>query len=262
MKTKNKVAVLMGGRSAERKISLMTGNQIYEALIQKGYSAVKIDLDENVWENLKKAQPDVVFIALHGRFGEDGTVQGMLELLGIPYTGSGVLASALGINKIMAKRIFMAEGISTPKFKVLDKEEFEHEGPEKIVDELEKAFGFPVVVKPCREGSTIGLSVVKEKEGLAEALLEAFKYDEELLIEQFIAGKEVTVGILGNRKPVALPTLEIVSKRELYDFEAKYTPGMSEHIIPARLPEEQQKKAQEIFPGRPGRRTGRLALCP
>jgi D-alanine-D-alanine ligase len=243
---KKKVAVLMGGRSAEREISLKTGSQVCEALSRQGYSAAKIDVDENVWENLKKAQPDVVFIALHGRLGEDGTIQGMLELLGIPYTGSGVLASALGIDKIMSKRIFKAEGISTPEFTTLSKDDFNSNDLPETVRKLAESPGFPMVVKPCREGSTIGLSVITKEEDVEGALREAFRYDDELLIEQFINGREVTVGILGNRDPIALPTLEVISKKELYDFEAKYTPGMSEHIIPARFPEEQRKNMQKL----------------
>ncbi|MEW6189001.1 MAG: D-alanine--D-alanine ligase [Actinomycetota bacterium] len=245
MKTKPKVAVLMGGRSAEREISIMTGEEIYKALVQKGYPAVKVYLDENVVENLKREKVDVVFIALHGRYGEDGTVQGMLEILGLPYTGSGVLASALGINKIMAKRIFKASSVNTADFCTISQEEYKKD-PTSVREKVIEEIGFPMVIKPAREGSTIGLSVVQKSDQLDAALQDAFEYDEQLLVEKFIEGTEVTVGILGDKDPEALPTLEIVSKKGIYDYQAKYTPGMSEHIIPARIPSEHRRAVQEM----------------
>ncbi|MDI6689951.1 MAG: D-alanine--D-alanine ligase [Actinomycetota bacterium] len=245
MNTKPKVAVLMGGRSAEREISIMTGEEIYKALVQKGYPAVKVYLDENVVENLKRERVDVVFIALHGRYGEDGTVQGMLEILGLPYTGSGVLASALGINKIMAKRIFKASGVNTADFCTISQEEYKKD-PASVREKLIGEISFPMVIKPAREGSTIGLSVVQKADQLHAALQDAFGYDEQLLVEKFIEGTEVTVGILGDKDPEALPTLEVISKKGIYDYQAKYTPGMSEHIIPARIPPEHQRAVQEM----------------
>lgn len=242
---KTKVAVLLGGRSKEREISLVTGEEIYKALIQSGYLAFKIDLNEDVVENLKREFPEVVFIALHGRYGEDGTVQGMLELLGIPYTGSGILASALGINKAATKRIFKAEGIPTPDFRVFKPRSFQA-SKQEIIDDLPKKLGLPLVIKPVNEGSTIGMSIIKEKENLLEAIETAFEYDEEVLVEKFIEGTEITVGVLGNEKPQSLPTLEITHDSEMYDYETKYTEGLSRHIIPARIPEEQRKMAQEM----------------
>lgn len=237
-----KVAVLMGGRSAEREISLKTGEQIYDALQKKGYSAFKIDMDETVGQRLLELKPDVVFIALHGRYGEDGTVQGMLEILDLPYTGSGVLASAIGINKAISKQVFSSAGISTPAFRLLCRHDLPLSSSisEGIVSEL----GLPIVVKPAREGSTIGMSIVKEAEDLGEALATAFLYDDEVVLEQFIDGVEITVGILGN-EPKALPTLEIVTVTDFYDYATKYTAGLSEHIIPARIPEEHQELAQQ-----------------
>jgi len=238
-----KVAVLMGGRSAEREISLLTGEQIYRALLQKGYDAVAVHLDEHIVETLKSLKPDVVFIALHGRYGEDGTIQGLLEILDLPYTGSGVLASALGIDKAMSKRVFEAAGIETPEYAVVSKRDFvvDRESCEGVAS----ALSFSLVVKPAREGSTIGMSIAHDIDELAAALKLAFSYDCDVVIERFVEGVEITVGVLGN-KPKALPTLEVVTKTGFYDYETKYTAGLSEHIIPARLPEEYQRKAQEI----------------
>lgn len=238
-----KVAVLIGGRSAEREISLLTGEEIYRALTQAGYSVFKVEADESMWEVLRNNKPDVVFIALHGRWGEDGTVQGMLELLGLAYTGSGVLASALGINKAMSKRIFRALNLDTPRFVSVKRQ---HKDKNQVLKQFLKEVGYPVVVKPCREGSTIGLSVIERGEEIVQALEQAFSYDDEAIVEEFAEGKEVTVGILGNDHPRVLPSLEIVYKKKTYDFEAKYTPGMSEHIIPARISKAQGKRAKEL----------------
>lgn len=240
MKAK-KVAVLVGGRSTEREVSLLTGQEIYQALGQAGYAAFKVEADESMWETLRKKRPDVVFIALHGRWGEDGTVQGMLELLELPYTGSGVLASALGMNKTVSKTIFQAANIDTPRFTAIGG------GSEKgSLAKFLKETGYPVVVKPCREGSTIGLSIVESEEGLPQALKLAGTYDDQILVEEFVEGKEVTIGVLGNDRPAALPSLEVYYKNRAYDYEAKYTAGMSEHIIPARIGPEQEKRAKEI----------------
>lgn len=237
-----RVAVLMGGRSAEREISLLTGEEIYKALLSSSYQALKIEADEMMWENLKKEKPDAVFIALHGRWGEDGTVQGMLEVLDIPYTGSGVLASALGIDKAISKLIFQAAGIETPRFVLLTREK---RRSTKAMKEFISEVGFPLAIKPRREGSTIGLSIVRSQEEVDAALEKAFLYDD-ALIEEFIEGKEVTVGILGNEDLLALPSLEIDYDSEIYDFESKYTPGMSRHIIPARISKRQEKEIQEL----------------
>jgi len=241
---KKKVAVLMGGRSAEREISLLTGEQIYQALTQKEYEAVKVDFDGDAVQTLTTINPDVVFIALHGRFGEDGTVQGLLEILGLPYTGSGVMASALGINKAMSKRVFQAAGINTPAYVTVSAQDH-NKDDKRVSGDILSTIGIPLVVKPACEGSTIGMSVVKKEEELSAALEKAFLCDKEVVAERFVQGVEITVGVIGNN-PVALPTLEIVTKTDFYDYETKYTKGLSEHIIPARLPEEQNLRAQEI----------------
>jgi len=218
-----KIAVLMGGLSAEREVSLNSGSAVLKALVAQGYDAVGIDVGRDLADRLKNEKVEVAFIALHGRFGEDGSVQGLLELMGIPYTGSGVLASALAINKVFSKVVFSSAGLTVAPYQVLRRGE-----------KLQLAFQLPVVVKPSREGSSVGVSIVREPGQMEGALADAFSYDSEILVEQFIKGSEVQVGILDGR---ALGAIEIVPKGEFYDFEAKYTEGGAEHILPARLPE-------------------------
>jgi len=227
----------MGGLSREREISLRTGKAIHKALLEKGYNACAIDVDRNIADNLIKKKIEIAFIALHGRYGEDGTIQGMLELMGIPYTGSGVLASALALHKVMAKKIFLHEKIETPAFEFFRREEIEKASPPFI------SLPLPLVVKPAREGSTIGISIVTKGEELSWAIKEAGQYDEEILVEAFIEGKEITVGILND---IALPIIEIVPKSGFYDYHSKYTKGETDYIIPARIPREKYLHAQDI----------------
>ncbi len=234
---KKKIGVLLGGLSREREISLKTGKAIRKALVEKGYTASCIDVGRDIAEKLAKEKIEIAFIALHGRYGEDGTVQGMLELMGIPYTGSGVLASALCLHKIMAKKILLQENIPTPAFEFLKRKEVEKEGEEKI------SLPLPLVIKPAREGSTIGISIVREAEDLHRALKEAGKYDDEILVETFMKGKEITVGILND---LPLPIIEIAPKSGFYDYHSKYTKGETEYIIPARISREKYLYAQEI----------------
>jgi D-alanine-D-alanine ligase len=227
LKTK-KVAVLMGGLSAEREVSLNSGASVLKALLAQGYDAVGIDVGRDLAQRLAAEKVEVAFIALHGRFGEDGSVQGLLELMGIPYTGSGVLASALAINKVFSKVVFRAAGLTVAPYQVLRRGQ-----------ELPLSFDLPVVVKPSQEGSSVGVHIVKEPGQMAAALADAFSYDSEVLVEQFIDGREVQVGILDGK---ALGAIEIVPKGEFYDYEAKYTAGMAEHILPARLPADVYEK--------------------
>ncbi len=234
---KKKIGVMMGGLSREREISLRTGKAILKALLEKGYRALSIDVKEDIAERLIREQIDVAFIALHGRFGEDGTVQGMLELMRIPYTGSGVLASALALHKIMAKKLFVYEQIPTPAYEVFCWKEIEKKPPKAI------SLPLPVVVKPAREGSTIGVSIVKREDELLPALKEAGRYDEQILVEEFVKGPEITVGIL---EDIPLPIIEIVPRSGFYDYRSKYTKGETEYIIPARIPREKYLYAQEI----------------
>jgi len=234
---KKRIGVLMGGLSREREISLRTGKAILRALTEKGYQALAIDVSQDIAETLIKEKIDIAFIALHGRFGEDGTIQGMLELMRIPYTGSGVLASALALHKIMAKKFFLCENIPTPTYEVFQREEIEKNPPRTT------SLPLPLVVKPAREGSTIGVSIVRKEEELIPALKEAGKYDEEILVEEFMKGKEITVGIL---EDIPLPIIEIAPKSGFYDYHSKYTKGETEYIIPARIPREKYLYAQEV----------------
>lgn len=258
---KKKIAVLMGGWSAEREISLLTGKAVLQALKEEsafGGKVIGIDVDKNIVENLKKYKIDFVFLALHGPIGEDGKIQGLLELLGIPYTGSGPLASALAMNKIYAKRIFAQVGIPTPTWRVVTQSPIIHPPkqrptPPKRLPRLDfcgertdyqlPGLKYPVVVKPAGQGSAIGVSVVTKKEELSSAIKRARKLDKEVLIEEYIPGKEVSVGILGEE---TLPIIEIVPKSKFYDYRSKYAPGGSEHLIPARLEKKVAEKTARV----------------
>ncbi len=226
-----KIGVLMGGLSAEREVSLKSGAAVHEALCAQGYDAVAIDVGRDLAQVLVREAVEVAFVCLHGRYGEDGAVQGVLELMGIPYTGSGVLASALAMNKIFAKQAFQAAGLTVAPYRVLKR------GESLVTADL--AAALPCVVKPSQEGSSVGVSIVRNAGEIDVALETAFAYDAEILVEEFIRGAEVQVGILEDR---ALGAIEIVPKKEFYDFEAKYTAGMAEHIFPARLPDEIYRK--------------------
>ena len=227
----------MGGLSREREISLKTGKAVLKALIEKGYNACSIDVGHDIAETLAKEKIECAFTALHGRFGEDGTIQGMLELMRIPYTGSGVLSSALALHKIMAKKLFLYEKVPTPPFEAVLRQDIGKESFKNI------SISLPLVIKPAREGSTIGVSIVRTEGELALSLKEAGKYDEEILVEKFVEGKEITVGIL---EDIPLPIIEIVPKSGFYNYHSKYTKGETQYIIPARIPREKYLYAQEI----------------
>jgi D-alanine-D-alanine ligase len=230
-----KIGVLCGGLSAERDVSLKSGAAVHENLVSMGYDALLMDVDRNLPRSLADSGVQLAFIALHGRYGEDGAVQGLLELMGIPYTGSGVLASALAMNKIFAKAAFQAAGLKIAPYRVLTAGE--------TLDPSSLGFPFPVVVKPSQEGSSVGVSIVKNPEDSRAALELAFRYDRDVLVEQFISAREIQVGILDDE---AIGAIEIVPRNEFYDFEAKYTPGMADHIFPAPLPEGLYRKALAI----------------
>jgi D-alanine-D-alanine ligase len=232
LKTK-RIGVLLGGLSAEREVSLKSGAAVQRALAARGYDAVAIDVGRDLAAVLVKERVELAFVSLHGRYGEDGAVQGLLELLGIPYTGSGVLASALAMNKIFAKQAFAAAGLLVAPYRTVRR------GARPTLAEL--GFTLPVVVKPSQEGSSVGVSIVRSLEELAPALALAEGYDEEILVETFIRGREIQVGILAER---AIGAIEIVPKREFYDFTAKYTAGMAEHLCPAPLPAELTARVQ------------------
>lgn len=220
-----KIGVLYGGTSSEREISLKSGSAVIKALKKMKFKVASIDVNKKTSGNLssiiKKEKIDIAYIALHGPLGEDGTIQGMLEVLGVPYTGCGVFASAASMDKNISKTLFRCAGILTPDWFTLRKFE--------IVPEIKK---YPVVVKPVDQGSAIGISIVKKASEFAPAVKAAFKYGDEVVVEQFVKGKEITVGVLDGQ---ALPVVEIVPKGKFYDYKSKYAKGGSKHIIPARI---------------------------
>ena len=229
-----KVAVLMGGRSAEREISLLSGNAVLAALRRQGVDAHAFDPAEQPLENLLKQGFQCVHIALHGRFGEDGTVQGALELMGIPYTGSGVMASALALDKWRTKLIWQAVGIPTPRYALLD--------ATSDFNAVAHELGLPLIVKPVREGSTIGLSKVTAAADLAKAYRRAAQHDSLVLAEEFIAGQELTATILGDE---TLPLVRIQPAAELYDYQAKYFSDETKYFCPSGLAAGLEKTIQE-----------------
>jgi len=268
-----RITVLMGGTSAERDVSLASGLRIAAALRERGHEVVTLDTargaltpkDEKQMlakgNVVKKAPPsqeelarmaketlpqmlralpalaeaDVVFMGLHGGYGEDGTIQALLDMAGICYTGSGHMASAVAMDKDLSKHLFRRAGVQTANWSMARREE----PPEEQL----RGLGLPVVVKPSKQGSTVGLSIVKRREELDAAITEAFLYDDEVMLEQFVAGRELTVGILGAD---ALPVGEIIPKHEIYDYECKYTPGMAEEVFPAHISSDRAREAQEL----------------
>jgi D-alanine-D-alanine ligase len=260
------IAVLMGGTSAERDVSLASGIRITQALRERGHRVTAVDTVNGVLSpadeqrllsagGVKTAPPDtkalqrmnaamqatlkslpgadVLFLALHGGQGEDGTLQALLDLTGVPYTGSGHLASALAMDKDLAKHLFREAGVPTADWLMAP----------ASVEQVRDTLGFPVVVKPSKQGSTVGLSIVKTPDQLAPAIATAFEHDDEVMIERFIPGRELTVGILGD---MVLPVGEIISKNEIYDYEAKYTPGMAVEEFPAKLTAEEAAAVQQL----------------
>ncbi len=234
-----KVAVLMGGASAEREISLMSGQGVLQALVSQGIDAHAFDPAERDLGELKHAGFARCFIALHGRFGEDGTVQGALELLGIPYTGSGVMASSIAIDKVMTKRIWRSEGLPTPAWQQVDSAT----ATRLALAEL----GSPMIVKPAREGSTIGLTKVTAPEQCDAAYALAAQHDTEVLCEQFVSGDEVTIAVLGpGAAACALPLIRIVALEGNYDYQNKYFTNTTQYLVPANLPEGEETSIQAL----------------
>jgi D-alanine-D-alanine ligase len=239
---KLRVALLSGGRSAEREVSINSANQVYQALDKEKYDIRRYDPRDDLAKLVTDAREiDVALIILHGRLGEDGTIQGMLELLDIPYHGSGVLGSALGMNKIIAKRLYEHAGLPVARWLILQGDE-----PDPV-SLVEKTFGLPAVVKPEQEGSTIGITIVRKPEDLGPALELARRYDRLVLVEEYLTGVEITGAVLGNRTPQALPLVEIIpgDKYGFFTYEAKYTPGATREICPARLSDALTRKAQD-----------------
>jgi D-alanine-D-alanine ligase len=230
-----KVAVLMGGKSAEREVSLKSGGMVLAALRKKGVDAHPFDPKERDVQELVKERFARAFIALHGRFGEDGTLQGVLEWLGIPYTGSGVLASALAMDKVRTKRLWAAEGLPTAPYEVLT--------GDTNLSAVAKRLGTPMFVKPASEGSSVGMTKVKKAGDLEEAYALAVNYDPVVIAEKFIDGPELTVAIVGER---VLPVIRIETPREFYDYEAKYIANDTRYLIPCGLPEKKEKEIQAL----------------
>ncbi|MGE0496428.1 MAG: D-alanine--D-alanine ligase [Ramlibacter sp.] len=238
-----KVAVLMGGRSAEREVSLMSGSGVLKALQSRGVDAHAFDPAERDLAELKKKGFKRCFIALHGRYGEDGTVQGALELLGIPYTGSGVMASSIAIDKIMTKRVWLAEGLPTPRYRLLQRGALAREQVIGIPDEL----GLPVIVKPAREGSSIGVVKVEGYSGMQAAVEQAAAMDADVLCEQFVSGDEVTCPVLGTGDGArALPVIRIVAPEGNYDYQNKYFTDDTKYLVPCGLPEGEEAAIQDL----------------
>ena len=229
-----KVGVLMGGLSAEREISVRSGEAVFSALKERGYQVKRLFVDRDIDMVLRQSEVDLVFNALHGRYGEDGCIQGMLELMGIPYTGSGVLASSLAMHKVKAKELFRLHNLPTPPYYVLDREAFVD------LEEAHGAFGYPVIVKPACEGSSVGISVARNLDELEAACQEAFKFDEELLVERYIKGRNVQVGILANQP---LGAVEVETDRAFFDYQSKYSEGHAEFHLPPRISQERLRGA-------------------
>ncbi len=234
-KSFGKVAVLFGGKSAEREVSLKSGSAVLAALRRSGVDAHAFDPAKQDLHELKAQKFDRVFIALHGRYGEDGTVQGALELMGLPYTGSGVMASALGMDKFRSKLVWQAAGLPVPEFMLIDR------GSDwnAVVSKL----GLPLFVKPANEGSSVGISKVKSVGELPAAYAEAARHDTLVIAEKFIGGGEYTAGILGNE---ALPTIRIIPANEFYDYEAKYLSDDTQYLCPSDLAPDKEAEMREL----------------
>jgi len=239
---KEKIAVLMGGRSLEREVSLKSGERVFGALTELGYRAIGLDVTPDLVATLRRERPDAVYIALHGRFGEDGTVQEALEFLGIAYTGPGVVASSLAWDKSLAKRLFVERGVPTPPWVTFTSDAFKEMGAATALDLVPVSLGgFPVVVKPAEQGSALGLTRVDDPTGLPDALLTALSYGDAALVEKWVDGCELAVSVLDDGAggpPRVLPPVEMVPKSGLFDYTAAYTQGATEYYCPARLPPE------------------------
>ena len=237
---KRKIGVLMGGWSSEREISLLSGQRVLNSLKGQGFQAVGIDISRNFTDQIKRAKIDLAFVILHGRPGEDGTIQGYLDLLGVPYTGSGVTASAICIDKVISKMLFERVGIPTPPYFLIES------GADvaAIVAEAEKQFGYPMIAKPRSEGSSVGIELLEGRRGAVERCERVRRGFGDILLEQFVPGMIATVGILVEEP---LPILELVPRQQaFYDYEAKYTRGETEFVLPARLDPKVADKIKEL----------------
>jgi D-alanine-D-alanine ligase len=241
-----RVAVLKGGPSLERQVSLRSAARVEDALAELGHDVVPIDVGRDLVSRLRDAEPDVAFIALHGRGGEDGTVQELLEIVGVPYTGSGVPACIRSMDKVLTKHLLRQEGLPTPDFFAFNEMAFRELGAADALPAIEEQLGFPIVVKPAAQGSALGIKFARSPEDVPEALVAAFSYDEKVLLERYVQGRELAVSVLElEGEPRALPIVEAVPREEyFFDFEARYEIGKTEYLCPADLPDSIGERAR------------------
>jgi D-alanine-D-alanine ligase len=243
---KLKIAVLMGGRSLEREVSLKSGRRVSGALKQAGHNVIEVDAGEHLVADLKNIKPAVAYIALHGKYGEDGSVQELLDMLKIPYTGPGVLSNIIGFDKVLAKHYLQRENIPTPRFHALSEGAFKDMGASGALPEAVKELGLPLVVKPSAQGSALGVKVVEQESELAHALLGALSYGDKVLLEEYISGTEIAVSVIGNHKKQVLPIVEVIPHKNWFDFESRYTLGMSNYFVPARIDKKLENKIKKM----------------
>jgi D-alanine-D-alanine ligase len=250
----SRVAVLKGGRSLERQVSLRSGARVQDALERLGHDVVAIDAGTDLIRRLREAEPEVAFVAMHGRDGEDGTVQELLEILGIPYTGSGVLACVRAMDKVLAKHLMLEEGIPTPEFFAFNETAFRDLGAGDALPAIEERLDFPIVVKPAGQGSALGIKFARTAADVPGALVAAFSYDDKVLLERYVAGRDLAVSILDGEP---LPVVEAVPQGEdFYDFESRYDIGRTSFVCPADLPGDASERAHDL-----ALRTYRLLGC-
>jgi D-alanine-D-alanine ligase len=244
----SRVAVLKGGSSLERQVSLRSGARVEDALSRLGHETVAIDVDEDLIDRLRDEQPEIAFVALHGRDGEDGTVQELLEILGLPYTGSGVLACMRSIDKVLAKHLLVEANIPTPEFFAFSETAFKTLGAADTLPAIEERLDFPIVVKPATGGSALGIKFAGSAAAVPGALVAGFSYDSRVLLERHVRGRDLAVSIVeGADGPEALPIVEAVPRDEdFYDFEARYEIGRTEFVCPASVPDAVTRRAQQL----------------
>ena len=239
-----KVAVLKGGSSLEREVSLRSAARVEDAVGELGHETIGIDVGQDLVDRLREHQPDVVFIALHGPGGEDGTVQELLEILDLPYTGPGVAACALCMDKVAAKHEMRADGLPTPDWAAFNATAFRELGAADTLDEIEARLGFPLVVKPASQGSSLGVEFATSREEVPEALLAAFSYDDRVLLERYVRGRELAISVLDGEP---LPIVEAIPREEdFFNFEARYEIGRTDYVCPAELGSDQTGQVQEL----------------
>lgn len=243
-----RVAVLKGGRSLEREVSLRSGSNAEAALRRLGHEVLPVDVDQHLVRRLRTERPDAAFIALHGKGGEDGTVQELLEILGIPYTGPGVLACQRTWDKVVAKAHFAGAGVATPAYYAFSQDAFRELGAGEALGDIRERLGLPLVVKPAKQGSALGIAVAHEPGEIPAALMSALSYDDRVLLERYVPGRELAVTVLGTEEPWALPVVEAVVEgdRDFYDFEARYTPGLTRLVAPAEVSDAIAQEAARI----------------